>query len=309
MAPFVWIRPAYSRPDSLTDAQVQAIPNPESVDMGGAMRLLGYDLQETATTPGDQVAVTLYWEALAPTKKDYSVFVHLLDKHDLLVAQRDTLPGLGLLSTTWLEPGFRWADRYVLELPTTAYSPNQAQIEVGLFDAKTGQRLPATDPDGQLLGDNMRFGHVEIYAPPGDLSNPVSVNFADRMELIGYDLTRRTIQPGETVTLTLHWRARRSLKKNYTVSAQLIDASQRKAAQHDSWPLDGAAPTTGWEPGQTLVDGVPLHVFPDTPEGPYLVRIAVYVHQDGEIAHLPVTPPRGRMQATHIIVTSVRVTP
>jgi hypothetical protein len=99
------------------------------------------------------------------------------------------------------------------------------------------------------------------------------------------------------------------LKKNYTVSAQLIDASQRKAAQHDSWPLDGAAPTTGWEPGQTLVDGVPLHVFPDTPEGPYLVRIAVYVHQDGEIAHLPVTPPRGRMQATHIIVTSVRVTP
>ncbi|MGD8965948.1 MAG: DUF2142 domain-containing protein [Anaerolineae bacterium] len=308
-APFVWIRPAYALPKPLTEAQAQAIPHRLDVDFDSAMQFLGYDVESPAAKPGGQLGVTLYWEAIARTEQDYTVFVHLLGEHDLLVAQRDTFPALGLLSTTWLEPGFHWADRYVLELPPTAYAPDKAQIEVGLFNAGTGERLSAVDANGEPSGDNVRFGRVEIQAQIGDVPNPISVNFGDRMLLTSYGLSQRAARPGETITLTLHWEALRSMEHNYTVSAQLVDPAQRKAAQHDSWPLDGNAPTATWTPAQPVVDGIPLTIFPDAPARPYSVRIAVYRHQGGEIVHVPVTPPGGRMQASHITLTTVRVTP
>jgi hypothetical protein len=309
VAPFVWIRPAYALPKPLTGAEVQAIPQQLDVDFDSAMRLLGYNLASQTARPGGQVAVTLYWEAVRPTEEDYTVFVHLLGEHDLLVAQRDTFPALGLLSTTRLEPGFRWADRYVLQLPATAYAPDKAKIEVGLFNTRTGDRLSAVDANGKLSGDNVRFGRVEIRAGAGDVPNPISVNFGDRMRLTGYDLSQRTARPGETITLTLHWEALRSMEHNYTVSAQLVDPAQRKAAQHDSWPRDGDAPTAAWTPGETVVDAIPLTIFADALARPYSVRIAVYLHQEGEIVHVPVTPPGGRMQANAMTLTLVRVTP
>ncbi|MGD2103896.1 MAG: hypothetical protein PVJ55_02130, partial [Anaerolineae bacterium] len=309
-APFVWIRPAYAHPQPLSQEQVREIPQRIKVDFDDAMRLLGYDLETETTTPGGQVAVTLYWEAIEPTEDDHTVFAHVLDDHELVIAQRDTHPGLGLLSTTWLDPGRRWADRYVIPVPSTAYAPDQAQVEVGLYNTRTGERLPVVEPGGEAQVDNVRFGRVRIQERDGDVPNRISVNFGDRMMLSGYDLSRRWVRPGETVTLTLHWEALQPMEENYTVSAQLIDEdSQRKAAQHDSWPLEGNAPTAAWEPGEAISYSIPLDVFPDATAGPYSVRIAVYAHRKGSIDHLPVTPPDGRMQASHVTLSQVKVAP
>ncbi len=308
-APFAWIQPAYALPPPLTDKQVQQIPQRTDAEFDGTMSLLGYDLETQRTVPGEDVALTLYWEALAPTREDYAVFVHLLDRHELVIAQRDTYPGLGLLSTTWLDPGYRWADRYVIPVPDTAYAPNEAEIQVGLFNSQTGQRLRVVGENGEPSGDNVRFGQVEMEAKDGDVPNPVAINFGERLLLTGYDLSERAVQAGETITLTLHWEAMRAIDANYTVSAQLIDSSQRKAAQHDGWPLDGAAPTATWQPGDRVEDLVRLTVFPDADPGPYRLRLAVYTNQNGEILHLPVTPRGGQMQTTAIELTGVGVLP
>jgi 4-amino-4-deoxy-L-arabinose transferase-like glycosyltransferase len=314
LAPWLWIRPAYALPELLTDARIAGIPHRLGVEFGGTgatgvMRLLGYDLEAEAVGPGGQVGVTLYWEALAPAGRDYTVFVHLVGEGELLVAQRDTFPGLGQLSTTRLEPGFRWADRYALQVPDTAHAPDVAQVHVGLYDVATGTRLPAIGPEGESLGDHVRFGQVQVRARPGDVPNPISVNFGDRMELVGYDLDRRVVRPGETVTLTLHWQGLRRMDADYTVSAQLVDTGQRKAAQHDGWPLDGAAPTTAWEPGEALADTIALAVFEDALPGVYDVRLAVYLFDEGTITHLPVIPAGGRMLSDHVVLTRVRVVP
>ncbi|MDY7076450.1 MAG: glycosyltransferase family 39 protein [Chloroflexota bacterium] len=308
-APFVWIGPAYALPEQLQDDQVAAIPHRLEANFGAKMRLLGYDLETEAVEPGEQVGVTLYWEALAPTDRDYTVFVHLLGEGELLVAQRDTFPGLGRLSTTWLEPGFRWADRYVLPVPDTAYTPDVAQIEVGLYDADSGGvRLPVLGPDGLVIGDQVRFGRVQVRARPGDAPNPISVNFGHRIELVGYDLDRRAVHPGETVTLILRWRGLRRMDVDYSVSAQFVDVAQHKAAQHDG-PLGGATPTTTWEPGQMLADTYTLQVSQDVSSGVYDVRVVVYLFEEGEITRLPTVPAGGQMQANHITLTTMRVVP
>lgn len=309
-APFVWIRPAYERPEPLTDTELEAIPARLDVEFGQTMRLLGYDLDTMITQPGDEVAVTLFWEALGPTEEDHTVFAHLLGEHELVVAQRDTFPGLGLLSTKWLEPGFRWADRYVIRLPDTAYAPDEAQLQVGLYNPRTGERLPAVAQDGATVGDNVRFGHVYIRPmPDGPSDNPVSINFGDRMLMTGYELPERSVAPGEPITVTLHWEALRAMGEDYTVSVQFIDERHRKAAQRDSPPLGGTAPTTTWQPNQTITDAMALVVFPDAAVGAYGVQVAVYHHREGDLTHLPVTPPGGQMQTKQITLTRIRVAP
>jgi hypothetical protein len=302
--PWLWIQPAYALPEPLTNAQAATIPLPLEADFGGIMRLLGYDLETEAVKPGEQVWVTLYWEALAPADRDYTVFVHLLGEHDLLVAQRDTFPGLGLLSTTWLEPGYRWADRYALQVPDTAYAPDVAQVKVGLFDAASEQRLTASSGS-----DNVRFGQVVVQARPGDVPNPISVNFGNRMELMGYDLDRRVARPGEEVTLTLYWRGLRQMETNYTISTQFVDAAQIKVAQKDAWPLDGAAPTAAWEPGSVVKDPLKMTISHDAQPGAYDVQVVVYVLKEGEIIRLPVISAGGEMLSSHVLLTKVRVMP
>ena len=128
------------------------------------------------------------------------------------------------------------------------------------------------------------------------------------MALVGYDLERRVAQPGETVSLTLYWRGLEAMETNYTVSTQFVDADQIKAAQDDSWPAGGGAPTTAWEPGQLVVDAHPMAIN-DVSPGVYDVRVTVYVHQDGEFTHLPVVSASGEMLASHTLLTRVRVNP
>jgi hypothetical protein len=303
-APFAWIAPTYALPKPLTDTQIAAIPQPLDVTFNSTMRLLGYDLETSSVEPGGQVTVTLYWQALAPTERPYSVFVHLLGEGDIPVAQRDTYPGLGLLSTTWLEPGYAWADRYVIRVPETAYTPDVAQVAVGLYNYADGTRLPVSS--GR---DHVHFGRVEIQALPGEVPNPLSINFDDKMALVGYDLDRRVVKPGDEITLLLYWRGLKKMERNYTISAQLVGDEQTKVAEDSNWPLKGDAPTMLWEPGHLLEDPKTLTVHANAQPGIYDVRVTVFKKQDEEFIHLPVISDRGEMLANHILLTKVRVEP
>ncbi len=202
--------------------------------------------------------------------------------------------------------GSRWRDRYVLTVPESAYTPDVAVIEVGVYNTLDQIRLPVIIA-GMDAGDQVRFGEVAIRSLPGNLPNPVSVNFGNQMELVGYDMDNRVVRPGDSVTLTLYWRAVQEMESNYTVSAQFVDPGQRKAAQSDSEPQGGGAPTSTWDKAQIVEDIRVLEVFPDAAHGVYDVRLAVYLFEDEMFDHLSVTPEGGQMQADHVLLTRVRV--
>lgn len=320
LTPYVWIRPAYSRPPTLSEAQATGITQRVGTvffhPAAGQLKLLGYDAPVQAAYPGESVPVTLYWETIEPFHQDYSIFVHLVDGHDLVPAQRDAFPGMGTLSTQWLKPGFRWAERRLLALPETAFSPNQTVFEVGLYDYNTGERLAAVDANAQIAGDNVRFGQLQIQARPGSVPNPITIDFDGQMELIGYDLDRRALhrpdttqeRAEETATLTLYWQAQRPMETNYSISTQFVNDRGIKAAQKDAWPFDGKAPTSLWEPGTVLKEPRELAIFEGTPPGVYDVYVAVYPSENPD-ALLAVTPPGGRLQTDHIVLTTIRVLP
>jgi hypothetical protein len=304
--PFTLIMPAYIRPPQLTLAQVAGISQRTDVTLGDAVTLLGYDAPTMSVQPGGSITITLYWQALKPLDRDYSVFVHLLDENDIEVQDKGpAYPGRGNLPTTTLVPGQTWAETWVVPVYAAAYAPARLTWEAGLYDAATGKRLAAVDKTGRALGDNVRLGQVELARPSGRLFNPVFCDFGDEIELIGFDLDRRTASPGETLWLTLFWRARAQPTRDYTVFAHVLQPPQTKWAGSDKQP---APPTSSWKHGQVVSDTYPLTLDAATPPGVYEIEVGAYYFVDGtHLERLKVVTRDGRQQQDYVLLSKVRV--
>ncbi len=279
-APLGVIAPTY-RPPLLPHGQVQ----PEHVlraNVGGRVRLLGYDIENTSARPGEAFYFTLYWESLRSMKRDWSIFCHILDVElELPIATRDRYPGEGLLATSMIAPGTRWADRYAVRLPDTVYAPAGALLEIGLYDLRSGERLPIEIEvgEGKVVNDALRFQPLRIEPRSGEVPNPVWVNFAGRLALVGWDVTPRVGRAGDKMTVTLHWECLSPMAKPCTASVQVVDAQGNKAAQADEWP--GGVDTSHCTVGQRITDRRELQLSPDAGAGGYDLLIVVYVHDRG----------------------------
>ncbi len=313
VSPFAWIAPAYAPPPHLTEDQIATIPNRVDGDFrepGGvrpAMRLLGYDLGAASTQPGGQVPVTLYWEALAPMARNWSVFVHLEDSNQIPVAQRDTYPGVGLLATADLQPGRTFADRYVINVPPGVYAPDTLTLAVGLYDYTT---CPACERMETAGVDSVSLHEIELAPRPSldGVPNPTRVNFGGEAELIGYELDTRRARPGETITLTLYWRGLREMETNYSVFAHVLGADNHLWANGDSWPAGGAAPTAAWTPGEIVEDAHTLALDPATPPGVYPIEIGLYTQtENGGFRRLVVVTDTGEQARDFVYLSSIRV--
>ena len=122
---------------------------------GVAIKLLGYNSQ----VRGDELAVTLVWQALAAPAGRYKAFLHLLDGDGQIVAQSDAEPG-GYATTEWI------ANEVVVDehgLPLPAAGGGSYRLRVGLYDAVSGERLPVVDEDGQPVPDSaLDLGEVTL---------------------------------------------------------------------------------------------------------------------------------------------------
>jgi hypothetical protein len=116
-------------------------------NLDNRVRLTGYDLAEQPLRPGAEVPLTLYWQVTGALDRDYSVFVHLVDAGDKMVAQADALPLQGFYPTSRWESGEILNDTHRLSVPADL-QPGAYQILVGLYDPVTGQRLPVLDSAG-----------------------------------------------------------------------------------------------------------------------------------------------------------------
>lgn len=312
ICPLAYIAPAYARPPLLSAEEIEDIPNRLDMNFGGVMKLRGYDLPiSNNLIPGDALTVTLYWQSLTKMKaevlaKDYAVFVHLLDENDLILAQRNTLPGLGSFPTTLWQAGDAIADTYTLALPETTYTPSSAQLEVGLFDFATGERLPVYGPEGKGIGDNVRFGEIEVL-PRSEtgLPNPVHFNFGDKIALAGYEMDRRKVSPGEAIHLTLYWQGLAEMEDNYTVFVHLLRERDQTWAGTDRQPQEGAASTSTWSKGQVVVDEYELVIASDAPPDVYELEVGLYLAETGD--RLDLLDQDGRLMGNRVLLTKVRV--
>jgi 4-amino-4-deoxy-L-arabinose transferase-like glycosyltransferase len=305
-APTAYIAPAYAQPPILTEADLPKNLERVEANLGAKMELIGYAPLPGQVQPGEKAFITLYWKALAPMEQNYSVFVHLLTKNDLIIGQRDMYPGQGTYPTSLWEQGDIVADTYAVPVSPATLTPTTAQVEVGLYLLETGVRLPQLGSGGQVLGDNVRFGEIEVVrATEGDIPNPVFFNLETKIALVGYDLDRTAARPGETIDLTLYWRALKDIQTNYAVSAQILDQNQQKWAQKDAWPQDGSAPTATWQKGQLIEDHYALTLHPQAPAGAFDLQVTMYSAENGQ--RLKLLGEAGQVQDDRILLGKIRV--
>jgi hypothetical protein len=115
--------------------------------------------------------------------------------------------------------------------------------------------------------------------PP--ISHPLRATLGDQVELLGYDLSTGTLAPGDTLTLTLYWRALAEMDDSYTVFAHLVAPDGSLSGQRDSPPLDGTYPTILWLPGEVVTDTYEIPVRADAPPGAHRLAVGMYVAETG----------------------------
>jgi len=142
-----------------------AFPSPEyplTVNLGEEVTFLGYDLESEGAKPGGVLHLVLYWQAQREMKTSYTVFTHLLDEEGRIWGQKDNPPQEGKYPTTgWVE-GEVVRDEY--EIPISPDAPlGSYLLEVGMYQAETGARLPAFDEEGNRLeGDRVVLATIRI---------------------------------------------------------------------------------------------------------------------------------------------------
>ncbi len=157
------IRPAESLSDDVTypvGARLAAWS--DEVAAQRPIELVGYDLSAEKVAPGDTLTVTLVWRTEASLNSDYTVFVHLLDSDDELVAQSDHPPLSGAYPTSFWVSGDVVRDPHVVEIDQSA-PPGVCTLVVGMYRSGSATRLPAYDRMGlRAEDDGIMAGRLAI---------------------------------------------------------------------------------------------------------------------------------------------------
>lgn len=124
-------------------------PDPQialSANFADQAKLVGLDLPRRELRAGEDLPLTLYWQATATFEKSWTVFVHLLNNKGQIISQQDQIPGGGQFPTTSWLPDEYLIDTYNLTIPTDTLPGDKAYwLEIGLYDANDFSRLPVIE--------------------------------------------------------------------------------------------------------------------------------------------------------------------
>jgi hypothetical protein len=121
---------------------------------------------------------------------------------------------------------------------------------------------------------------------PAAMQTPVHIPFGDAYELLGYTLNQQSVAKGETLNVTLYWRALRPLDGPYAPTVQLVNPSISEA-----WGTTGSffigAASINHQPDYFISDTYKLPINADAP--PYISHVSVQLQngQTKEALRLP----------------------
>jgi 4-amino-4-deoxy-L-arabinose transferase-like glycosyltransferase len=146
------------------------VPNPVSINLGDQMRLVGYEISTLAPRAGSEMTVTLYWQAIAPMTRNYTVFVQVLDRATLRKAGESNAQPAG-----WTRPTSAWSPgEIVTDTHPLAISPDAPPetyvLDIGAFvQASDGsfERLRIIAADGAANADAVELTRLRVL--PGEM--------------------------------------------------------------------------------------------------------------------------------------------
>jgi hypothetical protein len=273
--------------DAVARRDIPETATPTDRFYDGQIRLAGYGLSATTLNPGQSLGITLYWQALEPLPRDYTVFNHMFGLDGAQVGQADEAPSVS--TSRWL-PGQVFSTSHLISTSPDLAVPMVATLDVGLYDPEGDNKaLPITNRQGRQLPASLTRIKVVPTAWP-DQPPPLvdEVRFGDALLLEGHADVPSAIRAGgaEALEIKLWWQARDRVDADFAVFVHLVDAAHNIVAQGDGIPVQGRYPTSVWAPGERILDVRRIALPVDLPAGRYGLLVGMYNPTDG--SRLPI---------------------
>jgi hypothetical protein len=244
------------------------------------IRLLAYRLEPSQPRPGDDIELTLYWQAATGRSEPVQLIVQLADSRSIELGRSDSqLPPPE--QARWL-PGEVIATDHRFSLAASLEAPLAGQIEVRLKDQANIFLDPSTLAGEKAEPVIARFTVAPPAWPTATNATPAEAIWQSEsgreVALRGYTLA----QTGQELLVGLLWEARQPLTEDYTVFVHMLDEAGQIVSQNDSLPRAGAYPTLWWQPGQVVEDGHSLFLPEDLPAGDYRLVVGLYRSEGGQ---------------------------
>jgi hypothetical protein len=95
---------------------------------------------------------------------------------------------------------------------------------------------------------------ASLLQPPSreelGINQPLEAGFGRRIALLGYELGRTAVQPGDSLYLMLFWQALADVGEDYSLTVAMVDKEGGVIGQERFSPLVRAYPTTRWVAGE-----------------------------------------------------------
>lgn len=175
-----------------------------------------------------------------------------------------------------------------------------------LLDSSAGDATPPCDMS--VTCRTFVFDSISFISE-GDLpaGATLDVDFGDQMRLRGWALEETTVHPGDTLELTLSWKAAAELSEQHVVFVHLLSSDGSMVAQHDASPVGQFAPSSVWPVGATFGYPVTLELPDDLSPGDYRLVTGVYLWP--ELERLAVLSDVPRAEDNVIELETVRIAP
>jgi len=256
-----------------------------------------------------------------PFTQDWSAFIHLENKDGVIVAQRDVYLGQGQFATSLLSVAeqhkrsyvfLEWRNRFAVLIPDYAYAPQTLRVYLGFYNVKTGQRMKLYGSEYDDTASNRALlGAIQILPRESSLNipNPMSVNFGDEAELVGYDVSRLVMYPNSPVKVTFYWRAKHPITTDYRVFTQILEPNTTHVfGADDSMPVQWTRPTHTWQPGEIIKDEHIFTVNKDAPPGTWQIAVGMYeLMPDQQFRRLRIITPDGGEANDILYLTRVKI--
>ncbi len=126
-------------------------PQLSNARFGDEITLLGFDVASKIKR-GEDLKLTFLWKSEKFIQRDYTLFAHILDDANRIVAQTDSQPIGGTYPTSIWDADELVPDEITVTLPVDA-PRGRWRVEIGWYDAQTGKRLPTANGDSIILGE------------------------------------------------------------------------------------------------------------------------------------------------------------
>ena len=242
-------------------ARKQSCPETLGAAAAGGVDLRQATLSPEAAAPGEPVTVSLCWAATSAPSADLRGQLRLADTYGMILAAQSFTLG-GHYPTSLWKAGDVLRDQVTVLLPAALASGQYTwSVSVG-------------DRQAVAVGQETVTAPQRSYATPS-VETRLDANLGP-ITLLGVSGPAASAAPGSDINVTLAWLDNQTPDQSYRVFVHLQAADGMLAAQSDGVPTNWTRPTTGWLPGEYVVDARSLHLPPDLAPGTYTLSAGLY---------------------------------